>query len=90
MSVDISNFCSKVQEGFNKKMKNSVAVVLFAVLAVRGSFGQVGDPYKSLVTYLGTDFIMPDGCPPPKCDTNLRDCRKEMLDQEKAYNDCLA
>jgi hypothetical protein len=42
------------------------------------------------VTYLGTDFIMPDGCPPPKCDTNLRDCRKEMIDLEQEFNDCLA
>ena len=49
---------------------------------------QSEDPYKTIVTYLGTDFIMQDGCPPPKCDPNLRECRKEMIDLEAEYNKC--
>ena len=44
---------------------------------------------KMIVTYLGTDFILPGGCPPPKCDSTLRDCRKEHIEREKKFNQCM-
>jgi len=72
------------------KMNTISSLVVFAVLLFCPDFSlSQNDPFKTVVTYLGTDFIMPDGCPPPKCDPNLRECRKEMLDLEKEFNDCL-
>ena len=29
---------------------------------------------KAIIEYLGTTYIMPDGCPTPKCDINDPDC----------------
>ena len=46
--------------------------------------------YRTIVTYLGTDFIMPDGCPLPACDEKLRDCRKQRQEIKKRYEECLA
>ncbi len=45
---------------------------------------------KMVVTYLGTDFILPGGCPPPPCNpTKDRNCRKEHIDMEAQFNDCM-
>ena len=87
-------FQIKVSSGPPKKriskMNTISSLVVFAVLIFCPDFSlSQNDPFKTVVTYLGTDFIMPDGCPPPKCDPNLRECRKEMLDLEKEFNDCL-
>ena len=68
-------------------MKNFALCLGLVVLFCDNVIGQ--DKYKTLVTYLGTDFIMSDGCPPPNCDQSLRDCRKEQLDQEAEYNACI-
>jgi len=68
------------------KMKK---VTLFLTLALCFNNINCQEQYKTLVTYLGTDFIMNDGCPPPKCDPSLRDCRKEQIDQEAEYNACI-
>ena len=45
---------------------------------------------KKVVNYLGTDFILPGGCPPPPCDKKLRDCRKEHLDMKTKFDECMA
>lgn len=29
---------------------------------------------KSIIEYLGTTYIMPDGCPTPNCDTQDPEC----------------
>jgi len=44
---------------------------------------------KMIVTYLGTDFILPGGCPSPSCDPSLRDCRAEQIEREKIFNECM-
>ena len=44
---------------------------------------------KMVVTYLGTDFILPGGCPPPPCDENLRDCRRQQIDMKTKFDDCM-
>ena len=49
---------------------------------------------KTIVTYLGTDFILPDGCPLPECDESrpsaARFCRRDFLNIRQKYDDCLA
>ena len=49
---------------------------------------------KTIVTYLGTDFILPDGCPLPECDESRpsasRFCRRDFLNIKQKYDDCLA
>jgi hypothetical protein len=44
---------------------------------------------KLVVTYLGTDFILPGGCPPPTCDHTLRDCRKEKIEMTEKFDECM-
>ena len=44
---------------------------------------------KKIVTYLGTDFILRDGCPIVNCDPKNRYCRKLQLDTQNKYNKCL-
>ena len=44
---------------------------------------------KKIVTYLGTDFILRDGCPVVNCDPKNRYCRKLQLDTQNQYNKCL-
>ena len=44
---------------------------------------------KKIVTYLGTDFILRDGCPAPSCDPKNRLCRKLQIDAQTEYNKCL-
>jgi hypothetical protein len=48
--------------------------------------------FRTIVTYLGTDFVMPDGCPLPACGETRqdRDCRKQKLDIKQKYDECLA
>ena len=46
--------------------------------------------YRSIVTYLGTDFILPNGCPLPECDENNRFCRRDQLGLKERYDSCLA
>ena len=44
---------------------------------------------KKIVTYLGTDFILRDGCPVVNCDPKNRYCRKLQLDTQNKYDKCL-
>ena len=45
---------------------------------------------RTIVTYLGTDFILPNGCPLPECDENNRFCRRDQLGIKEKYDNCLA
>ena len=61
--------------------------------AARGPYPVGVGPATTIVTYLGTDFILPNGCHLPKCEGNGRAytfCRQDQLVLEKKYNDCLA
>lgn len=45
---------------------------------------------KKVVTYLGTDFILPGGCPPPAlCNPALRDCRQEHIEMQEKFDSCM-
>ena len=61
--------------------------------ATRGPYPVGVGPATTIVTYLGTDFILPNGCHLPKCEGSGRRytfCRQDQLELEKLYNDCLA
>ena len=61
--------------------------------ASRGPYPVGVGPATTIVTYLGTDFILPNGCHLPKCEGTGRAytfCRQDQLVLEKKYNDCLA
>ena len=45
---------------------------------------------KKVVTYLGTDFILPGGCPPPPCQPKLRNCEEEHGEMLEKFNTCMA
>ena len=60
-----------------------LAVVVVALAA------QTASAKKMVVTYLGTDFILPGGCPPPTCNPKLRDCRAEHIEREQKFDDCM-
>lgn len=44
---------------------------------------------KSIIKYLGTDFLMSDGCPPPNCDTTKADCKRTHSMIRALYSHCL-
>ena len=45
---------------------------------------------KKVVTYLGTDFILPGGCPAPPCQSKLRNCEEEHGEMLEKFNTCMA
>eukprot|EP00096_Caligus_rogercresseyi_P005169 TRINITY_DN2015_c0_g1_i1.p1 TRINITY_DN2015_c0_g1~~TRINITY_DN2015_c0_g1_i1.p1 ORF type:complete len:146 (+),score=14.14 TRINITY_DN2015_c0_g1_i1:195-632(+) len=51
----------------------------------------LSDPkgFKSVIKYLGTDFVMPDGCSLPQCSPNLPSCNKFRKEAAAEYNQCL-
>ena len=63
--------------------------VLFVIAAVCGQTHTGIGKGKIIVTYLGTDFILRDGCPIPSCEQSNRYCRKLQLDTQEAYKKCL-
>merc|ERR1711981_619334 len=68
----------RVQVGIMKGL--SVFILIISVVSAK----------KMVVTYLGTDFILPGGCPPPPtCNSELRDCRKSHLDMVKLFDECM-
>ena len=74
-------------------LKQSFALLVFT-LAMFEISGQQSQHHlitktKKIVTYLGTDFILRDGCPVPSCNQKNRDCRKLQLDTQAEYNKCL-
>jgi hypothetical protein len=74
-------------------VKHSLALFVF-LFGIADVFGQelqhssIGKN-KKIVTYLGTDFILRDGCPVPACDPKNRYCRKLQLDTQTEYSKCL-
>ncbi len=70
-------------------MKCLIGLALILVLLGTQKQSANALKYKKIIKYLGTDFILPDGCPPPDCDEELRDCRKQKIDQETEYEACL-
>eukprot|EP00093_Oithona_nana_P000511 00511.XXX_509_744_1 [CDS] Oithona nana genome sequencing. len=58
-----------------KTLLKIVSLVLFVASLFQITIGK-----KMVVTYLGTDFILPGGCPPPNCNQKLRNCRQDQIE----------
>jgi len=47
---------------------------------------------KKVVTYLGTDFILPGGCPPlslAQCNPEQRNCLQEHNEMQEKFDECM-
>eukprot|EP00096_Caligus_rogercresseyi_P004295 TRINITY_DN18507_c0_g1_i1.p1 TRINITY_DN18507_c0_g1~~TRINITY_DN18507_c0_g1_i1.p1 ORF type:complete len:144 (-),score=13.34 TRINITY_DN18507_c0_g1_i1:73-504(-) len=44
---------------------------------------------KSIINYLGTDYLLPDGCPEPVCNRNAEDCKRTVDMVRALYSHCL-
>lgn len=44
---------------------------------------------KSIIEYLGTTYIMPDGCPTPNCDTQDPECIRTKRAIRNLYTHCV-
>ena len=53
-----------------------VPIFLLSSLCVTLTQGQ--SKGKSIIEYLGTTYIMPDGCPSPNCNPNQKECRQTI------------
>ena len=59
---------------------------MFIVIAsVQGQLGKG----KSVIKYLGTTFLMNDGCPAPKCDASRSECQRIRQMVRALYSHCL-
>ena len=59
--------------------------VLFALASVQGQLGKG----KSVIKYLGTTFLMNDGCPAPRCDQGTSECQRIRQMVRALYSHCL-
>ena len=65
--------------------------ILFTVLSIlllASVQGQLGKG-KSVIKYLGTTFLMNDGCPAPRCDANTSECQRIRQMVRALYSHCL-
>ena len=44
---------------------------------------------KSIISYLGTNYLMPDGCPLPSCDITTSECQRTHSMVRALYSHCL-
>lgn len=44
---------------------------------------------KSVINYLGSNFLMTDGCPEPVCDERTNECRRNIQMVRSLYSHCL-
>jgi len=44
---------------------------------------------KSIIEYLGTTYIMPDGCPSPDCDPSQEECLRTRSTIRNLYGHCI-
>ena len=49
-------------------------IFVLLTIAVLLGFVRAQSKEKSIIEYLGTTYIMPDGCPTPDCDTQDPEC----------------
>ena len=70
------------------KMK-TILLGLFSIFFVFGLVqGQLGKG-KSVIKYLGTTFLMNDGCPAPRCDPGTSECQRIRQMVRALYSHCL-
>ena len=69
--------------------RRNILVAIFTVILVVGfAECQLGKG-KSVIKYLGTTFLMNDGCPSPKCDPATSECQRIKQMVRALYSHCL-
>lgn len=63
----------------------SLFSIFFVLASVQGQLGKG----KSVIKYLGTTFLMNDGCPAPKCDPSTSECQRIRQMVRALYSHCL-
>jgi len=63
----------------------SLISILFVLASVQGQLGKG----KSVIKYLGTTFLMNDGCPAPRCDQSTSECQRIRQMVRALYSHCL-
>ena len=69
-------------------MKTIFTFVFSMVIVIASVQGQLGKG-KSVIKYLGTTFLMNDGCPAPKCDASRSECQRIRQMVRALYSHCL-
>ena len=70
------------------KMKTIFTFVFSIFIVIATVQGQLGKG-KSVIKYLGTTFLMNDGCPAPKCDASRSECQRIRQMVRALYSHCL-
>ena len=70
------------------KMKTVFTFVFSMFIVIASVQGQLGKG-KSVIKYLGTTFLMNDGCPAPKCDASRSECQRIRQMVRALYSHCL-
>ena len=69
-------------------MKTIFTFVFSMFIVIASVQGQLGKG-KSVIKYLGTTFLMNDGCPAPKCDASRSECQRIRQMVRALYSHCL-
>jgi len=88
--INIINSCKKPASFRIKivKMKIIFTFVFSMFIVIASVQGQLGKG-KSVIKYLGTTFLMNDGCPAPKCDASRSECQRIRQMVRALYSHCL-
>lgn len=85
-----STFLLFAKRFLKKKEKMNLRPTLIVAILVSISIVSVESVLeKSIIKYLGTSFLMADGCPLPKCDTSTADCVRTHSMVRNLYTHCL-
>ena len=68
--------------------KSGLVLCLALVACLPAAHGQLGFG-KAVIEYLGSTFLMADGCPPPKCDVQTEECKHARQMVRALYSHCL-
>ena len=64
------------------------ALLLLSLSNVLPAAGQNKQFGKAVIEYLGSMFLMADGCPPPQCDTRTEECVRTQQMVRALYSHC--
>ena len=67
----------------------TIPLTLFSIFVILATTeGQLGKG-KSVIKYLGTTFLMNDGCPAPRCNEKKQECARIRQMVRALYSHCL-
>jgi len=67
----------------------TIPITIFSIFVILATTeGQLGKG-KSVIKYLGTTFLMNDGCPAPRCNEKKQECARIRQMVRALYSHCL-